>query len=91
MPQAAAGGPQCRQAGGDLRTNAADCPGPPISTRRWPIRSTPIYFDAQTTDRRADAVRKAIAAGKHIYCEKPIADDLDDRARAVPTAPRSRA
>jgi predicted dehydrogenase len=32
-----------------------------------------IYFDAQTTDRRAEAVRKAIAAGKHIYCEKPIA------------------
>src|SRR5687767_9978386 len=24
-----------------------------------------IYFDAQTTDRRADAVRRAIAAGKH--------------------------
>lgn len=32
-----------------------------------------VYFDSQTTDRRADAVRKAIAAGKHIYCEKPIA------------------
>ena len=32
-----------------------------------------IYFDAQTTDRRAQAVRKAIAAGKHVYCEKPIA------------------
>lgn len=32
-----------------------------------------IYFDAQTTGRRADAVRKAVAAGKHIYCEKPIA------------------
>jgi predicted dehydrogenase len=32
-----------------------------------------IYFDSQTTDRRAEAVRKAIAAGKHIYCEKPIA------------------
>lgn len=32
-----------------------------------------IYFDAQTTGRRADAVRQAIKAGKHIYCEKPVA------------------
>src|SRR6266545_1085498 len=35
-----------------------------------------IYFDAQTTGRRAEAVRAAIAAGKHVYCEKPIAADL---------------
>ncbi len=35
-----------------------------------------IYFDAQTTGRRADAVKKAAAAGKHIYCEKPTAVDL---------------
>jgi predicted dehydrogenase len=33
----------------------------------------PIYFDAQTTPLRAEAVRWAIAAGKHVYCEKPIA------------------
>jgi predicted dehydrogenase len=35
-----------------------------------------VYFDAQTTDRRAPSVHKAIAAGKHVYCEKPSADSL---------------
>ena len=32
-----------------------------------------IYFDSQTTDRRVEGVKKAIAAGKHVYCEKPTA------------------
>jgi predicted dehydrogenase len=32
-----------------------------------------IYFDAQITGKRAEAIRKAVKAGKHIYCEKPIA------------------
>lgn len=35
-----------------------------------------IYFDAQTTGRRADAVKAAAQAGKHVYCEKPIASDV---------------
>lgn len=30
-----------------------------------------IYFDAQLTQLRGPAVKKAIQAGKHIYCEKP--------------------
>ena len=38
--------------------------------------SNEIYFDAQTTSRRAPALRGAIAAGKHVYCEKPVADSL---------------
>lgn len=48
-----------------------------------------IYFDAQTTDRRVAAVKQALDAGKHIYCEKPTAltttDALDlyERAEAA--------
>ena len=36
-----------------------------------------VYFDAQVTGQRADAVKKAIAAGKHVYCEKPTAVSTD--------------
>ncbi len=32
-----------------------------------------VYFDAQTTGRRAEGVRQAVKAGKHVYCEKPTA------------------
>jgi predicted dehydrogenase len=32
-----------------------------------------IYFDGVTTALRPDNLRRAIAAGKHVYCEKPVA------------------
>ncbi|MGO9641757.1 MAG: Gfo/Idh/MocA family protein [Candidatus Acidiferrales bacterium] len=35
--------------------------------------SNTIYFDSQVTERRAESVKAAIRAGKHIYCEKPTA------------------
>ena len=40
-------------------------------------RNYKIYFDAQTTGRRADAIKNAVAAGKHVYCEKPIATSTE--------------
>ncbi|GAA2063126.1 Gfo/Idh/MocA family oxidoreductase [Streptomyces sp. XM4011] len=39
--------------------------------------SVDIYFDAQITLAREEALKKAIAAGKHIYTEKPTATGLD--------------
>ncbi|MGN6509082.1 MAG: Gfo/Idh/MocA family protein [Chitinophaga sp.] len=36
-----------------------------------------VYFDAQTTGMRAGSIQKAVAAGKHIYCEKPIASSTE--------------
>ncbi len=48
-----------------------------------------IYFDAQTTSVREPALVKAIAAGKHVYTEKPIAEDLDASLRLARLAQES--
>jgi predicted dehydrogenase len=45
-----------------------------------------VYFDTLTTSAREASLTRAIAAGKHIYTEKPIAGSLDGALRLARAA-----
>ena len=45
-----------------------------------------VFFDSASTQMRAELLTRAMAAGKHIYCEKPTADTLDDALELVRAA-----
>jgi predicted dehydrogenase len=48
-----------------------------------------VYFDSQITPRRPAGLKRAIEAGKHVYCEKPLALDLETAVDITRTAQRS--
>jgi predicted dehydrogenase len=48
-----------------------------------------IFFDASGTQQRVAFVEKAIAAGKHIYCEKPTATTTEEALRLAELAERA--
>ena len=47
-----------------------------------------IYFDAATTELRSENVKRAIAAGKHIYCEKPVSLTINEGRQLVQAVQR---
>ncbi|MDI1237523.1 MAG: Gfo/Idh/MocA family oxidoreductase [Polaromonas sp.] len=48
-----------------------------------------IFFDAGTTQMRPTLLAKAIRAGKHVYCEKPIATNLNEAVEIARLAEKS--
>jgi len=52
-------------------------------------RDDTVFFDAATTQMRPALLKRAIAAGKHVYCEKPIAVTLAEALDIARTAERA--
>jgi predicted dehydrogenase len=64
----------------DWSTSAEDCLADPRNE---------IYFDVSATGGRVERARRALAAGRHIYLEKPIAGTLEEALDLARTAERA--
>src|SRR5690348_15108444 len=65
--------------------------------RRWTadvqgalLSKDEIFFDAASTQLRPGLLKAAIAAGKHVYCEKPVATTLAEAKDLYAAAKKAR-
>src|SRR5260370_1449491 len=78
------------------------CARTPIFTRAAPVRCgtadldaalkgpDQIFFDAASTQLRPKLLKRAIAAGKHVYCEKPVSTTLAEANDLYAAAKKAR-
>ena len=59
-------------------------------TRALDTAEDTIYFDSGATGQREQNVLEAIAAGKHVYCEKPLATTLNGALAMAQDAEKAR-
>jgi len=53
-------------------------------------REDAVFFDAASTQLRPTLLKQAIAAGKHVYCEKPVATSLREAVDLYRAAKKAR-
>src|SRR3989337_251425 len=49
-----------------------------------------VFFDAASTQLRPQLLKRAIRAGKHVYCEKPVATTLAEAMSLYQAAKKAR-
>ena len=76
LARAGADRPRRAQARRGWPPSTASSAGAPTSTPRSPTRASGSTSTRRSRRSRPDAVRRAIAAGKDVYCEKPVTETL---------------
>ena len=58
-------------------------------TKALADKNDTVFFDAASTQLRPTLLKQAIAAGKHVYCEKPVATNLAEALELYESAKKA--